>query len=112
MKHTKILPLLAAAILVTGFGPASTVRAAQSPATASQAPTAQKTEVEVQRITVDELKAKLAAKEPVFIIDSRSQGSYGNSEIKIKGAVRIPMDEVESRLAEIPRDKEIVIYCT
>jgi hypothetical protein len=67
---------------------------------------------EVERITVEELKGKLAKNEPVFIIDSRSQGSYDATETKIKGALRIPMDEVESRLSEIPRDKEIVTYCT
>ena len=71
-----------------------------------------KSEAEVARITVDELKEKLAKNAPVFIIDSRSQGSYDNSEIKIRGAVRIPADEIEARLKEIPHDREIVVYCT
>ena len=71
-----------------------------------------KAEADVPRITVAELKEKLAKNAPVFIIDSRSQGSWDNSEIKIKGAVRIPADEVEARLGEIPRDREIVVYCT
>jgi hypothetical protein len=71
-----------------------------------------KTEGEVPRITVDELKEKLAKNAPVFIIDSRSQSSYDNSEMKIKGAVRIPADEIDARLKEIPRDREIVVYCT
>ena len=35
-----------------------------------------------------------------------------NSEIKIKGAVRIPADDIEARLKEIPHDREIVVYCT
>ena len=79
----------------------------------TQTPAAEpKTEGEVPRITVEELKARLAKNAPVFIIDSRSPGSYDSSEIKIKGAVRIPMDEVEARLSEIPRDREIVVYCT
>jgi hypothetical protein len=88
----------------------TTAMASQSsqPAQASE----HKTEGEVPRITVDELKEKLAKKAPVFIIDSRSQGSYDNSEIKIKGAVRIPADEIESRLKDIPHDREIVVYCT
>jgi hypothetical protein len=67
---------------------------------------------EIARITVEELKAKIAKNEPVTIIDSRSQGSYDGSNQKIKGAIRIPMSEIESRLNEIPRDKEVVIYCT
>ena len=92
--------------------PATTATASPA-AQATPAATAEhKTEGEIPRITVDELKEKLAKNAPVFIIDSRSQGSYDNSEIKIKGAVRIPMDEIESRLKEIPHDREIVVYCT
>jgi hypothetical protein len=67
---------------------------------------------EVERITVEQLKEKIDKNEPVFIIDSRSTGSYDGSDYKIKGAVRIPEGEIEARLAEIPRDKPIVIYCT
>jgi hypothetical protein len=67
---------------------------------------------EIERITVEELKAKLAKREPVTIIDSRSSSSYESSEAKIKGSVRIASDEVEARLKEIPRDKEVVVYCT
>ncbi|HXG91918.1 MAG TPA: rhodanese-like domain-containing protein [Blastocatellia bacterium] len=80
-----------------------------SPSTTQAAPA---TDAEVERITVDELKAKITNKEPVVIIDSRSQGSYDSSDIKIKGAIRIPMDEVQARMKELPRDKEIVVYCT
>jgi len=67
---------------------------------------------EIERITVEELKAKIAKNEPVTIIDSRSQGSYDGSNQKIKGAIRIPAGDIESRLKEIPRDKEVVVYCT
>ena len=96
---------------VTTTTPATLADPSLQPVT--QTPTAEhKTEGEVPRITVEELKARLAKNAPVFIIDSRSPGSYDNSEIKIKGAVRIPMDEIESRLSEIPRDREIVVYCT
>jgi hypothetical protein len=93
---------------------AAPAKPADQPPQATQTPPAaeHKEESEIPRITVDELKAKLAKNAPVFIIDSRSQGSYDGSEIKIKGAVRIPADEIESRLSEIPRDREVVIYCT
>ena len=67
---------------------------------------------EVERITVEELKEKLAKHEPVTIIDSRSQGSYDATSTKIKGAIRIASDEVQARLKELPKDKPIVVYCT
>ena len=93
---------------------AAPAKPADQPSQATQTPPAaeHKEESEIPRITVDELKDKLAKHAPVFIIDSRSQGSYDGSEIKIKGALRIPADEIESRLNEIPRDREIVVYCT
>ncbi|HEX7066533.1 MAG TPA: rhodanese-like domain-containing protein [Bacillales bacterium] len=30
---------------------------------------------------------------------------------KIKGAVEIPLDRLEERLSELPKDKEIIAYC-
>lgn len=76
-------------------------------------PTAEASEgAEVERISVDELKAKIAKNEPITIIDDRSEGSYESSETQIKGSTRITVDEIQSRLKEIPRDREIVTYCT
>ncbi|HEY7914471.1 MAG TPA: rhodanese-like domain-containing protein [Blastocatellia bacterium] len=82
------------------------IPAEQAPASTASVPQ------EVERITVEQLKEKIDKNEPVFIIDSRSTGSYDGSDYKIKGSVRIPENEIEARLAEIPRDKPIVIYCT
>lgn len=55
----------------------------------------------------DELN-KLSDSE-VFIIDTRTaeEYSFGN----IDGSVNIPVDEIRSRLVEIPKDKKIVTYC-
>ena len=123
MNLKKFALLLVVATLAL-IGVADKLRAqskpkAKKPAAASASQSSQttpaaehKTEAEIPRITVDELKEKFAKNAPVFIIDSRSQGSYDSSQNKIKGAVRIPMDEIESRLKEIPRDREIVVYCT
>jgi rhodanese-related sulfurtransferase len=63
-----------------------------------------------ERITIDELKARLAKKEPVVIIDVRGS-DYDSSEAKIKGAIRIVPAELEAHLKDLPRDKEIVTYC-
>lgn len=78
-----------------------------------QAPQEQKAAVDVEagRMSVEELMAKIAKNEPITIIDGRSESSYDASDKKIKGAIRITNDELESRVNEIPRDKEAVIYC-
>ena len=58
------------------------------------------------RITVDDLKALVADGKPVLILDVR-----GEIDSKIKGARHIPLNELESRIGEIPPDLEIVTYC-
>jgi hypothetical protein len=128
MKLRKPLTLLLFAVLTVcqGFAkPESHAAVGQTKAKAAAKKQTAKTErlasdtlpqasedADVERITVDELKAKIAKSEPVTIIDDRSQGSYESSETQIKGSIRITVDEIQSRLKEIPRDHEVVTYCT
>ncbi|MCI0485762.1 MAG: rhodanese-like domain-containing protein [Blastocatellia bacterium] len=62
----------------------------------------------VGRISVDELILLIAKKKPVSVIDVRNLDSYDS---KIRGALQIPLDEVESNLKKIPRNAEVVTYC-
>lgn len=50
-----------------------------------------------------------ARHDQVTIIDVRPQEEYRNGHIE--GAVSMPLDDLEARLAELPRDQEIVAYC-
>jgi rhodanese-related sulfurtransferase len=63
---------------------------------------------EVERIDRDELRARLARRE-VVVIDVRPAEEYAAGHIA--GARSIPFDEIEQRLDELPRDREIVAYC-
>ncbi len=47
-----------------------------------------------------------------MIIDVRTGNDYEGSKIKIKGAVRISIVQMEERYKELPKDKEIITYCT
>jgi 3-mercaptopyruvate sulfurtransferase SseA len=67
---------------------------------------------DVQRITVQELKAKMDKGEGLVVVDVRTGKDYEGSKIKIKGAVRIPIVQLEERYRELPMDKEIITYCT
>lgn len=60
----------------------------------------------VERVTLEDFKALLESGRPVLVLDVRA----GITE-KVKGAVNIPLGDIEARLAEIPRDREIVTYC-
>lgn len=48
-------------------------------------------------------------KAEAMIIDSRTKEEYDFGHIE--GAINIPVDEIRSRLNEIPRDKKIIVYC-
>jgi len=70
------------------------------------------TATEVQRISVEEVKKMLDRGEKIFFIDTRNPVAWGESNIKIRGAVRLHYEELEKRVAEVPRDRPVVTYCT
>jgi len=65
---------------------------------------------EVPRISAAELKQRLDAGEDVVIVDARSREEY--LTLHIAGAISIPLADTEGRLSELPRDKDVVFYCT
>jgi predicted sulfurtransferase len=67
---------------------------------------------DVPRITVQELKAMTDKGEDLVVVDVRTGRDYEGSKIKIKGAVRISIVQMEERYRELPKDKEIITYCT
>jgi 3-mercaptopyruvate sulfurtransferase SseA len=62
----------------------------------------------VPRMAPSVLKQRLDAGEEVLVVDARSAGSYEARHIR--GAISIPLDELESRMDELARDQEIVFY--
>ena len=68
--------------------------------------------METTRITVDEAKARMDRGEPLAFIDCRNSEAWAKASTKLPGAIRVPADEVERHLQEIPRDRVIVTYCT
>lgn len=63
-------------------------------------------QVPADRVTLEEFKALRAAGK-VFVLDVRYQ-----IDRKIKGAAHVPLGDVETHLADLPRDREIVTYCS
>jgi sulfur-carrier protein adenylyltransferase/sulfurtransferase len=62
----------------------------------------------IPQLTVKELKARRDAGEDIFLLDVREPYEYQISQI---GGTLIPQNDVPNRLAEIPRDREIVVHC-
>jgi hypothetical protein len=61
------------------------------------------------RIEVDAFKQQLDQKLDMVIVDVRTPEQF--AEGHIAGAINIPEAETEQRLAELPKDKQIVLYC-
>jgi membrane protein DedA with SNARE-associated domain len=66
--------------------------------------------INVARISAEELHAMLNAGSQVMVVDVRSHITR-DPEL-IPGALRIPAEELPARHLEIPRDREIVLFCT
>jgi membrane protein DedA with SNARE-associated domain len=64
----------------------------------------------IARIPVEELQRMLDAGEEVVVIDVR--GGLATGDEPIPGAVRIPLSELAARHNEIPRDRDVVLFCT
>lgn len=68
--------------------------------------------MEATRVTVDEVKERMERGEQFAFVDTRNPEAWGEAETTLPGAIRVPADEVEQHLAEIPRDRTAITYCT
>jgi rhodanese-related sulfurtransferase len=50
--------------------------------------------------------------EQLAFVDTRNPQAWGESDVKLPGAVRVPANELEQHLDEIPRDRAVITYCT
>ncbi len=69
-------------------------------------------ELEVARITPEELKAEMERGEEPFIVDLRHPLDFLAYPYTIGRALRISPAELEQRHQEIPRDRDVILYCT
>jgi hypothetical protein len=97
--------VLAGLLSVLTLGALSARALAQTQSTAPT-PAPQSPQVPPDRVSLEEFKA-LRAAGTIFVLDVRI-----GATTKIKGATYIPLDQLESRLSELPRDREIITYCS
>src|SRR2546428_13483749 len=68
--------------------------------------------IRIARITPEELKTRLDAGDDVMIVDLRARIDFDAEPSIIPGALHLMTEELEARHREIPRDRDIVLYCT
>ncbi|HEX9422373.1 MAG TPA: rhodanese-like domain-containing protein [Pyrinomonadaceae bacterium] len=68
--------------------------------------------MEPTRLTVNEVKERIDRGEQFVFVDSRNPKAWAEAQTKLPGAIRVPVDEVEGHVEEIPRDRVVITYCT
>lgn len=69
-------------------------------------------ELRMARISVDELHQKQEAGENPVILDLRSHLELEQNPALIRGARHMAMEEISHREQELPRDRDIILYCS
>jgi rhodanese-related sulfurtransferase len=67
------------------------------------------TSAHIPEIAPAALKALLESPQPPLVLDVRE--SWERAAARLPGTVDIPMMEIPQRLAELPRDRPIVVMC-
>lgn len=66
----------------------------------------------MSRISVEDLYSLLEAGHEPVILDVRTHVARGLEPRWIPTAIHAPLDEIAARLDELPRDREVIVYCT
>jgi hypothetical protein len=68
-------------------------------------------QLRMARITPEELKQKLDAAEDLLIIDVRSSLELEAEPQFIPRALYLPLERLQKDPPDIPRDREVILYC-
>jgi membrane protein DedA with SNARE-associated domain/rhodanese-related sulfurtransferase len=69
-------------------------------------------QLRIDRISVDELQRTLEAGGPIAVVDLRHPIDFERDPYTIPRALYIPAEALKRRHTEIPRDRDVVLYCT
>jgi membrane protein DedA with SNARE-associated domain/rhodanese-related sulfurtransferase len=68
--------------------------------------------LDMARISVEELRGRMQGDPAPVIVDVRSATAQTLELRRIPGALHLPFQDVARHLGELPRDREIILYCT
>ena len=66
----------------------------------------------IDRITPHELRALMESGGGMFIVDLRHEMELDGERRTLPGALHIALEELEDRHTEIPRDRDIAVFCS
>lgn len=68
-------------------------------------------ELRMARMTVDELKGMMDNGHDVFVVDLRGALDHEADPFTIPGALRMTAEEIEKRHSDIPRHRDVILFC-
>ena len=95
-------------LLAVAAGLAGCGQAPEPAASAEEEPEAP-APAEPEELDVEDVAARLDGGEDITLLDVRTSEEL-ERDGAIEGYLHIPIDELETRLAEVPKDKPIVAY--
>lgn len=63
-------------------------------------------------VSAHEAKQMFDSGAHITFVDTRNPVAWGQASDKLPGAIRIPVDEVNQRLPELPSGGTVITYCT
>lgn len=69
-------------------------------------------QLRMARISPEELWRRMENREPVTIMDLRHASEIDSDGSTLPGALRFAPEELEAKQRDIPRDRDIVLFCT
>jgi membrane protein DedA with SNARE-associated domain len=68
--------------------------------------------IRIARITPEELKTLMDGGTDLMVVDVRDRIDFDADPAIIPGALHLSIDELDARHLEIPRERDIILYCT
>ena len=62
-----------------------------------------------RNVTPGEASSLVDQRKDLYLLDVRTLGEY--QQVRLKGARLIPIDQLIRRLAEVPKDSPLLVYC-
>jgi 3-mercaptopyruvate sulfurtransferase SseA len=109
MKQKLLLAGAVAAGILIYFQWAGRAQNAQQPTAEKQSSAQTAAAKEPERIAVGDLKKKLDSGEKLILIDVREDWEL-KADGAIKGAIHIPVADLDSRMKDIPKDVQLIFY--
>jgi rhodanese-related sulfurtransferase len=68
-----------------------------------------KSPLKIERVSIDDA---LQTMHDAVFVDARSATALSRNPLQVRGAIHVPVKEVEQRLRQLPRDRTLITYCT